>query len=175
MTHPIPRFVALVVSLSLSAGAFAQEPADSIAALVRDTPRLSTLAELLEDTGVMASLEKPTRITFFAPSDAAFERLGEEAVAALLRDRGALDVIIRHHVTYGAAPLSALRRMDALTTLEGTRLNVRDTGEVVRISGVRIQGEEIRAGNGVVYVIDRLLLPEASRVVKDLLAGPQSN
>lgn len=172
MNHPMKRLVACTVLLACLSGASAQDDAESIAAVIRTTPELSMLAGLLEDTGLMASLETDTRVTFFAPSDAAFEHLGEDAVAALLRDRGSLDLVIRHHLVYGATAPDALRRLDALTTLEGTRLNVQDLGDRVRVGGVRMPSEAVEAGNGLVYVIDRILLPDASRLIKDLLANP---
>lgn len=179
MRHHAPRpsatVVFLTLFLTLLAVAFAQDGEDSLAAVVRDTPELSTLASLLENTGLMESLERPTRVTFFAPSDRAFERMGEEAVATLLRDRGSLDLIMRHHLVYGASTPEALRRMDAVTTLEGTRLEVRRAGERVRIGGVRLPDEPIRAANGLIYVVDRLMLPQASRLIKDLLAHPSAN
>src|SRR5690606_2289257 len=100
------------------------------------------------------------------------ERLGEETTAELFRNRGALDVIMRHHMALGASPLNALRRLDALTTLEGTRLRITDRGgDRVSVEGVAI-GEGIPAGDGVVYVIDQLLLPSTAAMVKDLLGGP---
>ena len=175
MHRLLPRLVALVLPLALAAGAFAQDPADTIAAVLRDTPELSALSELLDGTGMMAALERPGRLTLFAPSDAAFEEIGDEGIADLLRDRGSLDLIMRHHLVQGVSPLAALRELDAVTTLEGTRLNVTDTGERVRVNAVLVPNEPIRAGNGLVYVVDHLLIPGASVMRKDLLANPQAD
>lgn len=191
MNHAVKRITTLVLTLALtmtalaqgdaaandaaasdSEEAAAQEPAfPSIAAAIREDPELTTLARLFEDTGLLAQLEEATRLTFFAPSNAAFERIGEEAVAELFRDRGSLDVIMRHHLVFGASPLNAMRRLDALTTLEGTRLRVDARGDGVTIEGVPVDDGR-RVGNGVLYVIDQVLLPQAGSMIKDLLSGP---
>ena len=192
MTHLAKHVTTLVLTLALLGAALAQngaadggdaasngaadanagqEGAASIAAAITDDPRLSTLAALFEDTGYLAQLEDSARLTFFAPSDRAFERLGEETTAELFRNRGALDVIMRHHMVFGASPLNALRNLDALTTLEGTRLQVEDRDGRVAVEGVPV-GDGMAAGDGVIYVIDRLLLPPAAAMVKDLLGGP---
>lgn len=182
MTQFVARLTILALALALSAGAVAQEGSDgdaasdgagSLAAALRDDPRLSTFAELLDGTGLLFQLEDPARLTLFAPSDRAFERLGEENVRTLLRDRGALDAIVRHHMVWGATPADALRRMDALTTVEGTRLSLSNVGDGVQVDGALVL-DGIRAGDGMLYVVDSLLLPEGSVMVKDLLSAPQS-
>ena len=180
MTHPIPRFTIFVLMLVLAAGAVAQEDegaagedgAASMAAAIREDPRLSTLTSIFEESGLMDSLETPSRLTLFAPSDRAFEKLGEETRTALFRNTGALDLIMRHHLVLGASPLSALRHLDALTTLEGTRLEVSTAGDGVQVDGVTLH-DGPPAGGGVIYVVDELLVPNASVLVKDLLAGPR--
>lgn len=182
MTHPIQRFTIFVLTLVLAAGATAQEDegaadgedgATSMAAAIREDPRLSTLASILDETGLMATLETPSRLTLFAPSDRAFERLGEETRTALFRNQGALDLIMRHHLVLGASPRNALRHLDALTTLEGTRLEVSASGDRLQVDGVTVQ-DGPSAGGGMIYIIDELLAPSTSVMVKDLLAGPQS-
>ncbi len=154
--------------------AAAQERPDTLADALREHPRLAEITELLDASGVLGDLAAPGRLTFFAPSDAAMARLDPEASALLLRDRGALDVIVRNHLVMGASPLAALRRLDAVTTLEGTQLAIRDDGDRVRVAGVELAGDGIVTGNGVLYVVDRVLLPTGSWLMKDLLAGPDT-
>lgn len=180
MTHPFPthlaRLALAALVLALLGGALAQDGdgadgPESIAAAIANHPQLTTLAELLDGTGMMLQLQIPARLTVFAPSDRAFERAGLENVQEMLRNRGPLDTVLRHHMVWGSAPPDALRRMDALTTVEGTRLAVTRAGDAVQVDGAPIR-DGVRAGEAMLYVVDRLLLPEASVMVKDLLSGP---
>lgn len=172
MTRRLLRLPSLLLVLAVLALAAAQDRPATIADAIRADPELSELASLLEETGLLDALAGPMRFTFFAPSDRALERLDPAAHELLLRDRGALDLIVRHHLVLGASPLPALRRLDALTTLEGTRLIVSDVGGTVRVGGARLANEGVVTGNGVLYVVNRVLLPDAAILRKDLLGGP---
>lgn len=164
----------LVLALVLVASASAQERPATLADALREQPRLAEITELLDTSGLLDQLAGPVRLTFFAPSDAAMARLDPEVREFLLRDRGALDLIVRHHLVMGASPVTALRRLDAVTTLEGTQLAVQDQGDRVRVGGVRLAGDGVATDNGVLYTVDRVLLPAGSWLMKDLLAGPDT-
>jgi uncharacterized surface protein with fasciclin (FAS1) repeats len=167
----VPSTLLALVLLAL-APALAQDGPATLAEAIRDAPRLGELADLLEESGLLADLEQPARLTFFAPSDLALERADPALLEMMLRDQGVLDVVLRHHLLIGASPLPALRRLDAVTTLEGTRLPVQDDGDVVRVGGVPLRGDPVRTGNGVLYVVDTLLVPDTASMRKDLLGGP---
>lgn len=164
--------LALVLTLALAGSAAAQERPATLADALRATPEASALTALFDESGLLDELARPGRFTFFAPSDAALARLDPDVVAMLRRDRGALDVVVRNHLALGATPLEALRRLDALTTLESTMLPIRVDERGVRIAGVRLAGDGVATGNGVLYLVDRVLMPSGSWMLKDLLAGP---
>jgi uncharacterized surface protein with fasciclin (FAS1) repeats len=172
MTQRLLRLPSLLVVLAVLGLAAAQDRPATIADAIRAEPELAELASLLEESGLLEDLAGPMRFTFFAPSDRALGRLDPATHELLLRDRGALDLIVRHHVVMGASPLSALRRLDALTTLEGTHLKVTDMAGTVRVGGTRVAGDGVVTGNGVLYVVHRVLLPDAATMRKDLLGGP---
>lgn len=165
---------ALVLVLGLTGTTVAQDRPATLADALRSTPEASALTELFAESGLLDELARPGRFTFFAPSDAAMARLDPEVVAMLRRDRGALDVVVRNHLALGATPIAALGRLDALTTLESTMLPIRVDDRGVRVAGVRIVNDGIATGNGVLYLVDRVLIPEGSWMVKDLLAGPDA-
>ncbi|MEX2502913.1 MAG: fasciclin domain-containing protein [Trueperaceae bacterium] len=152
--------------------AFAQDRPATIADAIRAEPSLTEFADLLDQTGLLGHLGAPGRFTFFAPSDRAWSTIDARVLRDLRRDRGALEGVVRHHLVIGASPLRALRRLDAVTTLQTTRLLVHRTGDDVRVAGVRLANEGIETGNGVLYVVDRVLIPDASYMIKDLLASP---
>jgi uncharacterized surface protein with fasciclin (FAS1) repeats len=176
MTHRLLRLPLALLTLALLATplapALAQERPATLADAVRADPRLAEIAALLEESGILADLEQPARFTFFAPSDRALARVDPAVLETVRRDRGALDTVVRHHLMIGASPLPALRRLDAITTLEGTRLTVQEAGAEVRVGGVPLRGEPVRTGNGLLYVVDTLLIPDAASMRKDLLSGP---
>jgi len=176
MTRHHLRIPLLVLALlpALAPLAVAQDRPDTLADALREQPRLTDITELLDASGLLEQLAGPVRLTFFAPSDAAMARLAPESREILLRDRGALDLIVRHHMVMGASPINAIRRLDAVTTLEGTQLAVQDRGDRVRVGGVRLAGDGVVTGNGVLYVVDRVLLPSSAWLSKDLLAGPDT-
>jgi uncharacterized surface protein with fasciclin (FAS1) repeats len=91
------------------------------------------------------------------------------------RDIGVLDLVVRHHTAVGASPMRALRGLDALTTVEGTQLTIAFDGRSLRVGGVRLANEGIETDNGVLYIVDRVLLPGGAWLQKDLLAGPDAN
>jgi uncharacterized surface protein with fasciclin (FAS1) repeats len=172
LTRALAPTLALV--LALAGFAAAQERPATLADALRATPEASALTALFDESGLLDELSRPGRFTFFAPSDAALERLDPEVVAMLRRDRGALDVVVRNHLALGATPFAALQSLDALTTLESTMLPIRVDERGVRIAGVRLAGEGIATGNGVLYLVDRVLMPTGSWMLKDLLAGPDA-
>jgi len=174
MIQRLLRFPLIVLALAAAAPAVAQETPATLADALRADPELAQLTALLDESGLLAQLEQSFRFTFFAPSDRALERLDAVTLEMIRRDRGMLDLIVRHHLTVGASPLAALRRLDAMTTLEGTRLGVRVEGDTVRVGGVRLTGDGVTTGNGVLYVIDRVLQPDAAWLRKDLLGGPNA-
>ena len=166
-----PLVLALLV-LTLLGAAGAQDRPATIADALHDTPEASVLTALFEESGLLEVFEQSGRFTFFAPSDTALARLDPEILEMMRRDRGVLDLVVRHHTIMGASPLRALRGMDALTTLEATHLTVFDDGRGVRVDGVRLANEGVETGNGVLYLVDRVLLPQSAWFEKDVLAGP---
>lgn len=185
MTEPRSRSLAplralavtLACALLIPTLGFAQDeggPPPTLAQVAQNTPELSTFAELLEYGSLTADLQQPLRITVLAPSDAAFEALPDDVAATLRRNPGALNYILRNHMFIGAAPTSALRRMDAITTLLPTRLPIRVQDDALRIDGARIVQADLRADNGVLHVIDTVLIPIGATSLKNVLTRPEA-
>lgn len=150
--------------------AFAQRP--TLEEALAANPDLETVRDLMVVSGYTAGLDELGRYTFFAPTDAAMEALSAQEVTYLRRDRGALDVLFRHHMIQGAVPPEALARMDAVTTVEWTRLPLKVRNGLLHVGGVPIRSEPVRIDRGYLYVIDRVLRPQGATDVKDLLGLP---
>lgn len=123
------------------------------------------------DPAVLATLSNPeAELTVFAPTDAAFAALGEETLNAVIADRAQLTDILLYHVVPGVVPsrdvTALLESNDGIvmvdTALEGAQAEV--TGDVemgLMINNARIIMTDIDAGNGVIHVIDAVILPPA--------------
>ena len=160
------------------------EPQGSIVDLALASPDLTTLVTALQAADLVSALaDEDALFTVFAPTDEAFAALGEDAIAALLADTDALTNVLLYHVVAGAAVDS----IDA-TALYGemvTMLNEADVTIDVRdgelyINDSKVIIKDIPATNGIIHVIDTVLIPESEEaaeptgtIVDIALADPQ--
>ena len=178
-------FVALAILALSVVPAFAQDdmaaPTQTIAEIVvgattAETPEFTVLLTAIQaaDPAVLEALSGEGTFTVFAPTDAAFaalfEALGEEAVAAVLADPELLTSILLFHVVDAGAPIDAatvgsvMEMMSGFATLEtlnGQFIDVESDEEgTITIDGAGLVATDIMATNGVIHVIDAVLLPE---------------
>ena len=132
----------------------------SIAGLAASNPNLSTLATALRLTGLDAVLAAGGPFTVFAPTNAAFAALPSATLNALLADPAALAQVLLFHVASGQVLSSQLTNNQNVTTLRtGARPLVVNLTGGVRIDRSNVIAADVRATNGVVHVIDAVLLP----------------
>ena len=184
--------VAVVMSLLAVVPVFAQEAQPTIADIVvasasAETPEFATLLAAVSaaDPAVLEALSSPdSSLTVFAPTDAAFaalaESLGEEAFAAVLADPAALTNILLYHVVPGAVMsadvvglLEAAGEEGQVTvkTLQGQHIDIStdEAGDVfIDDAKLNLEMVDIAASNGVVHVIDSVILPE-SRTIAEIV------
>ena len=110
-------------------------------------------------------LSDPGSLTLFAPTDAAFDLLPAGTVTALLADIPQLTDILKHHVVGASVPSSALSNGQVVTTLLGTDVTVTINSMGVYIDNAMVTIADITADNGVVHVIDAVLLPPATDII----------
>ncbi|NJL97449.1 MAG: fasciclin domain-containing protein [Synechococcaceae cyanobacterium SM2_3_2] len=142
-------------------------PLPNIVELAVATPDLSTLVFALQQAGLVDTLSGPGPFTVFAPINSAFEALPPENLnAALLPENvGLLTDVLTYHVVSGAAVFAGdLTNGQQITTVEGSILTVSIQGDSVRlIDGtervINVIATDIEASNGVVHLIDQVLLP----------------
>jgi uncharacterized surface protein with fasciclin (FAS1) repeats len=121
-----------------------------------------TLVAALQAAGLEETLRGPGPFTVFAPTDAAFAALPAGTVDSLLRpeNQEQLRSILTYHVVPGTAPASSLAgQQGQLTTVEGGTLLVDGTGDGVTVNGIAVSTADVAASNGVIHVIDGVLLP----------------
>jgi hypothetical protein len=152
--------VLVVLTLSI-VPAFAQDR--TIVDIAVSDGRFDTLVAAVTAAGLVDTLASPGPFTVFAPTDAAFAALGEDTINALLANTEALTSVLLYHVVSGEVPASAVVGLNSATTVQGApiRIAVVDDGVVLNGS-VNVIITDIQASNGIIHVIDAVLLPPAT-------------
>ena len=118
-----------------------------------------TLVSLVKQAGLAGALSGKGPLTVFAPTDAAFAKVPKATLAALAKDRSKLKAVLLYHVVSGKLPAAAVVRHRSLATLERGRLSVRTRDGSVYINGARVIKANVMASNGVIHVINQVLIP----------------
>lgn len=124
--------------------------------------RFTTLVTALEATGLDATLRSDGAYTVFAPTDAAFEALPPGTVDALLEDPDKLSSILLYHIAEGNLYAIDITGMDEISTMQGESLIVSQEAGAVYINQAQIIISDIIASNGVIHVIDAVLMPDTT-------------
>ena len=119
---------------------------------------LTTLLEAISRAGLEDTLAGDGPFTVFAPHDDAFAELPEGAVDSLLGQPDTLTSVVTYHLVPGRLPAAEVACRRRAPTLQGETLRLSQDGEV-HIDGARLLKADIRASNGLIHVIDRVLLP----------------
>lgn len=121
-------------------------------------PQLSTLNKLIGDAGLADTLRGPGPYTVFAPSDAAFQALPPKTLAELAGNKALLKDVLSYHVLPAKVAAAQVANGNA-KTVQGASLALAKSGGFVTVEDAMVTQADLGAGNGVVHVIDRVLLP----------------
>jgi len=129
----------------------------------------STLVAAVEAAGLVEALEGEGPLTVFAPTDEAFAKLPAGTLDTLLlpENRDALVAILTYHVAPGRLSAADVVGRDGIDTLNGARAAIAVADGAVTIDGATITATDIEASNGVIHVIDTVILPEELRSAVD--------
>lgn len=150
-----------VVDAVLIPPSMAAEELPTIAQVAAEAGSFNTLLAALEAAGLAETFAGEGEFTVFAPTDDAFAALPEGTVEALLADpQGALTDILTYHVVEGAVYAEDVVGLDAAPTLQGEEIAISVDGDTVYLNeNVAVVATDIEASNGVIHVIDAVLLP----------------
>lgn len=123
--------------------------------------QFQTLAMLLTRAGLVGALQKPGPYTVFAPTDAAFKRVPKTTLNALLRDRTKLRAVLLYHVVAGKVGAADVVKLRSAKTLSGKSLRIRVSGSNVFVNSSKVTKADVAASNGVIHVVNRVLIPPA--------------
>ena len=124
----------------------------------RATGEFTTLVEAIDRAGLTEQLAHEGPYTVFAPTDQAFARLPVGAVQSLLASQGTLTDIVKYHLVPGRITAEEVAQRIRAETMQGEALTISNNGSV-RVDGARVLSRHLEASNGVIHVIDRVLLP----------------
>ena len=158
------KLATLAVAAAAAAG-IAGAPARAAGTDVVDTAiaagQFKTLAAALDGAGLVATLKGPGPFTVFAPTDAAFAKLPAGTVDTLLRpeNKARLAAILTYHVVPGRVMAADVARLKEARTVNGEMVDVMVDGGSVMINDAKVTAADVAASNGVIHVIDTVILP----------------
>lgn len=117
-----------------------------------------TLAAALEKAGLVDTLEGPGPFTVFAPTDAAFAKVPKAQLDALLADKAKLTAVLTYHVVPGTLMAKDVKA-GRVKTVQGSELTVATSGGV-KVDAANVVKTDIAADNGVIHVIDTVVMPK---------------
>ena len=120
--------------------------------------RFNTLVNAVKAADLVGTLSSPGPFTVFAPTDEAFGKLPKGTVEALLKDIPKLKSILTYHVVAGKVMAEDVVKLRSAKTVQGTALPV-DASNGVKIGGANVLTADIETSNGVIHVIDSVLIP----------------
>jgi uncharacterized surface protein with fasciclin (FAS1) repeats len=132
----------------------------NIVETAREAGSFTTLLAAVDATGLGETLAEGGPFTVFAPSDDAFAKLPAGTVESLLADPAKLTDVLTYHVVPGRVSAAEAAALSSTPTVQGTDLPLAANGGV-EVGDARVVTADIEASNGVIHVIDRVLLPAA--------------
>jgi len=141
------------------------EMSKSIVDIALEDGRFTTLVTAVQAAGLAETLSGEGSYTVFAPTDDAFAALPEGTVEGLLADIPALTNVLLYHVLEGAVMAADVVELSSAETLQGQSVDISTEGGKVMIDGAEVLITDIEASNGVIHVIDSVILPETRDIV----------
>jgi uncharacterized surface protein with fasciclin (FAS1) repeats len=120
----------------------------------------TTLAKALQAAGLVETLKGEGPFTVFAPTDEAFAKLPEGTLDALLKDKKKLTAILTYHVVPGEVTSEQVAALTSAKTVNGKELSIAAADGKVTVGNATVTQADVQATNGVIHVIDSVLLPE---------------
>jgi uncharacterized surface protein with fasciclin (FAS1) repeats len=121
--------------------------------------KFDTLVSLVQQAGLAETLANEGPFTVFAPTDAAFAKVPKKTLAALQADPDKLKAVLLYHVANGELRAKRVVKRSSIKTLNGASVDVKVTRGVVKVENARVQQANVDASNGVIHVINRVLIP----------------
>jgi uncharacterized surface protein with fasciclin (FAS1) repeats len=119
----------------------------------------NTLVTAVKAAGLVETLKGEGPFTVFAPTDAAFAKVPTETLNALLADKAALANVLTYHVVAGKVMAADVVKLTSAVTVQGQSVSIEVKDGKVYVDGAQVVATDIKASNGVIHVIDAVILP----------------
>lgn len=164
------RSIAIVTALSVVPSLAAQD--QDLVKVAAGAGQFKTLLAAAKAAGLADTLATKGPFTIFAPTDAAFAALGEDTLAELLKpeNKDKLAGILKYHVVAGTMPAAKVVAAKELESLQGSPLAIVVEGKKVTVAGANVVKTDVMASNGVIHVIDAVVLPPAQPNIVEVAA-----
>ena len=150
-------FAPLAAALLL--GACATTPAPTtVAQTIAANPQLTTASRLIQEAGLTETLQGAGPFTVFVPTDDAFKAVPAATVDALGKDKARLKAVLSYHVVPGTLTSGDVKNGPVRTT-QGGELSLYRSGAFVTADEAVVTTADVRATNGVVHIVDKVLMP----------------
>ena len=133
--------------------------------------QFTTLASLLTKAGLVDTLSTGGPFTVFAPTDAAFAKLPKATLAALAKHPAQLKSVLLYHVLPGSVTASDVVKLSSAKTLEGSSVLIKVAGGNAFVNNAKVTTPDVMASNGVIHVINKVLIPPENIVRTTKAAG----
>jgi uncharacterized surface protein with fasciclin (FAS1) repeats len=157
------KFVMLGLIALFPAVAFQSSAAtQNIVQVALSDPQFSTLVTALKAADLVKTLEGAGPFTVFAPTNAAFAKIKKADLDALLKNKAELTKVLTYHVVSGKVMAADVLKMNnkMAKTVEGSQIKISVMGSTVKVDNAKVTKTDIAASNGVIHVIDTVIMPK---------------
>ena len=156
------HFLFAATIIALLAGCASTSNPVSVADTIAARPQLTTLNSLIVKAGLTDTLKGTGPFTVFAPSNEAFAKVPAKTMESLASDPAKLKAVLTYHVISGKVMVADVKNGNS-KTVNGANLALSRAGDFVTVEEAMVQTPDIPAINGVVHIVDSVLMPPASR------------
>src|SRR4051794_26467189 len=162
----MPRRLLALVLAAVAVAAVVALPAQAakrktIVGVAAGDSRFSTLVDLVKSAGLAKTLSSGS-YTVFAPTNKAFAKVPKKTLNALAKDKAMLKAVLLYHVVKGRVPASKVVGLTSAKTVNGASVKIAvRKGKVYLNGNARVTQTDVKASNGVIHVINRVLIPPA--------------
>jgi uncharacterized surface protein with fasciclin (FAS1) repeats len=162
VSHRAALVILAVAGFAGLTGCATQSSPKSVADIIAARPELSTLNGLIASNGLTDTLKSTGPFTVFAPNNAAFAKVPAKTMDDLSKDAAKLKAVLTFHVVPGKVMAADVKNANA-KTVNGANLALSKAGEFVTVEDGMVQTADVAATNGVVHIIDSVLIPPPAR------------
>ncbi|XP_061733469.1 periostin, osteoblast specific factor b isoform X2 [Nerophis ophidion] len=136
---------------------------------------LTTLSSVAQKSGLLDKLGQPGHFTLFAPTNEAFAKMGSDVLKRLQSDQQVLQALLNFHLLDSVQCSEAIMAGTSYETLEGNNIEIGCDGESLTVNGIKmVRKKDIVTTNGVIHLIDQVLVPDSAKQVMELVGNSQS-